>query len=109
MRIRLGLKGDFLRDFSFNVQVDLSPDSGSLYTGLTDAFFEWRAEKHFQARIGKQTLEYTYEGSISSNEILTTEHSLMTETVWKTPEYITGSTVSGKVGSFTCGSGIFGR
>ncbi len=107
-RIRLGLRGDFLREFSFNAQVDLSPDSGLLYSGLTDAFFEWYAYKPFRARIGKQMLEYTYEGSISSNEILTTERSLITETVWKTPEYITGSTASFETGSFVYGAGLFG-
>ncbi|HSR10600.1 MAG TPA: porin [Thermodesulfobacteriota bacterium] len=106
-RIRIGLRGDFLREFSFNTQVDLSPDSGPFYTGLTDAYVEWHPRNTFRARAGKQTLEYTYEGSVSSNEILTTERSLITENVWKTPEYVTGGTVSGDPGRFIYSAGVF--
>jgi phosphate-selective porin OprO/OprP len=105
-RVRIGVRGDFLREFSFDVQMDLSPDSGPTYAGLTDAFFEWRP-KSLRARFGKQMLEYTYEGSISSNEILTTERSLITETVWKTPEYMTGATVSGEAGPWSFAAGVF--
>ena len=105
-RIRIGLRGDFLRDYSFNLQMDLSPDSGSTYNGLTDAFLQWR-RTFLRVRLGKQPLEYTYEGSVSSNEILTVERSLITETVWKTPEYMTGGTLSGEAGPWVFAVGVF--
>ena len=86
--------------------MDLSPDSGSTYNGLTDAFLEWR-RTFLRVRLGKQPLEYTYEGSVSSNEILTVERSLITETVWKTPEYMTGGTLSGEAGPWVFAVGVF--
>ena len=106
-RIRVGLKGDFLQDFSFNVQVDLNPDVNPTYTGLTDAYVEWKPSKAFRLRVGKQAVEYTYEGSTSSNEILTIERSIITSTVWPSPEYITGAVASGSVGNWVYAVGGF--
>lgn len=106
-RIRVGLKGDFLQQFSFNVQVDLNPDVSPSYTGLTDAYVDWKPSKDFRLRVGKQPVEYTYEGSTSSNEILTIERSLITSTVWPSPEYITGVVASGAVGHWVYAVGGF--
>ncbi|WP_038172217.1 porin [Verrucomicrobium sp. BvORR106] len=106
-RIRIGLKGDFLKEFSFNVQVDLNPDVNPSYTGLTDAYVEWKPAKEFRLRVGKQPVEYTYEGGTSSNEILTIERSLITSTVWPSPEYITGVVASGTVGHWVYAVGGF--
>lgn len=106
-RIRTGLKGDFLQSLSFNVQVDLNPDVNPTCTGLTDAYVEWKPAKEFRLRVGKQPVEYTYEGGTSSNEILTIERSLITSTVWPSPEYITGVVGSGTVGRWVYAVGGF--
>ena len=106
-RIRIGLKGKFLKDWEFNSQVDLNTEGGELYNGLTDSFIAWKPSKAFNLTLGKHHVEYTQEGSTSSTKILTLERSLLVNQVWPSPEYITGASVSGQVEKFLYRAGVY--
>jgi phosphate-selective porin OprO/OprP len=96
-RLRFGFSGRFFRQFSFKLEVEFK-DTDPYYRSLTEAYVDWEPGEKFHLSVGKVMVRYTQEGSISSNEILTFERSLLVTQVWPVPEYLTGISVDGKLG-----------
>ena len=95
-RLRLGFSGHFARKFSFKMEADFK-DADFDDNSLTEAYIDWEPSEKFHLALGKLMVRYTQEGSVSSNEILTFERSLLVTQVWPVPEYLTGISVDGKL------------
>lgn len=46
-RLRLGFRGIFARQFSFRVEADFDTDADPWYTGLTEAYVDWKPTEEF--------------------------------------------------------------
>lgn len=106
-RIRAGIKGRYLQNFEFNFQADIRTAGSEHYGGLTDAYLRWKPSKTFTLSLGKEPLDFTYEGSISSNNISTFERSMLVNMLWPNPEYLTGASISGRLGRVFYKFGVY--
>jgi phosphate-selective porin OprO/OprP len=123
-RWRMGFKGDIFRNFNFRIEGDFSykidggNDLGSFYKRLTDCYVGWKSQSGFGLKIGKQSVAFTLDGHTSSNNLYTTERSVIGNNIWFPQEYMPGASVSGEhdrwrtfFGLFSAGSknGEFGN
>jgi hypothetical protein len=95
-RMRFGFKSRFARQFSCKLEIEFK-DTDPNYNSLTEAYVDWESNEKFHLAVGKVMVRYTQEGSVSSNEILTFERSLLVTQVWPVPEYLTGISLDGKL------------
>lgn len=99
-RARIGFKSKWFQSWKFdgmiNVDVDGMDDSGSdtLYKDLYDLMVTYAPSDAMNVSVGKTKVKFTREQEISSNNILTIERSLLSNTLF--PGELTGSWVSGK-------------
>ena len=107
-RMRVGGKLTFLRDFLLHVEVDLDPqDPRPLYSRLTDAALTWKPCEAFRLSAGKLSVEFGLDGATSSNELLTTERSNLSNNLWFPEQYIAGVNVAGKARGWQWSSGVY--
>ena len=114
-RLRLGVKATLFHNLDLHVEVDLDPQNpgGALhisdptYQRLTDAYVSWKFCDAAKLTVGKQSVKFTLDGGTSSNELITIDRNNLTNNVWFTTEYISGVSMSGKVGNWQYNTGIF--
>lgn len=114
-RLRLGAKATFFQKLDMHVEADLMPQNlgGALfaddptYQRLTDAYLAYRFSDAFKLTVGKQSVKFTLDGGTSSNELLTIDRNNLANNLWFTTEYISGVSLSGKIGAWQYNTGIF--
>ena len=114
-RLRLGIKATFFHKLDLHVETDLAPQNlgGALFTGdptyqrLTDAYVSWKFSDAAKLTIGKQSVKFTLDGGTSSNELITIDRNNVTNNLWFPTEYISGVSLSGKIGGWQYNTGIF--
>ena len=114
-RLRIGAKAAFFQNLILHVEADLNPQNlgGPLFVGdpvyqkLTDAYVSWKFCDAAKLTAGKQSTKFTLDGGTSSNELITIDRNALTNTLWFTNEYISGVTLSGKLGSWQYNTGLF--
>ena len=115
-RLRLGVKASlFHNKMDLHVETDLMPQNlgGALFVGdptyqrLTDAYLAWKFSDALKLTVGKQSVKFTLDGGTSSNELLTIDRSNLANNLWFPTEYVSGVSLSGKVGAFQYNTGIF--
>ena len=114
-RLRIGAKATFFKKLDLHVETDLAPQNlgGALFVGdptyqrLTDAYVSWKFSDAAKLTIGKQSVKYTLDGGTSSNELITIDRNNLTNNIWFTTEYISGVSLSGKLGAWQYNTGIF--
>lgn len=99
-RARIGFKSKWFQSWKFdgmiNVDVDGMDNSGSdtLYKDLYDLYVTYAPSDAFNISAGKTKVKFTREQETSSNNILTLERSLLSNTLF--PGELTGIWTSGK-------------
>jgi phosphate-selective porin OprO/OprP len=107
-RLRIGGRIQFLKDFTLHVEVDLNPQNPRpLYNRLTDAYLAWKPSEAFKLTLGKHSVKFTLDGATSSNELLTIDRSNIANNLWFPNEYISGVSISGKIGNWQYNTGFY--
>ena len=107
-RLRLGLKAKFFHNLDLHVETDLDPQfDNPWYSRLTDAYIAWKFCESAKITIGKHSAKFTLDGGTSSNELITIDRNNLSNNLWFTTEYISGVSLSGKVGGFQYNAGYF--
>lgn len=107
-RLRLGIKARFFHTLDLHVETDLNPQRPTpLYTRLTDAYLAWRFTEALKLTAGKHSVKFTLDGGSSSNELLTIDRNNLSNNLWYTTEYVSGASLSGKIGNWQYNTGIF--
>lgn len=100
-RVRAGAQLKFLEQFTLKAEVRFQPLNSPIYDGLTETTISWSPDPAFVLTVGKQLPRFTAEGSISSNDLLTVERSLLANTFWIGEDnFSTGVSISGKAGNW---------
>lgn len=107
-RTRLGLKGQFLRDWSFSVEADLNvgPSSG-VFNKLTDAYVRWSPDAANVWTLGRQGVRFTLDGSTSSLVLPTIDRSAISYNIGMIEESIPGVSFEGERGKWFSRAGVF--
>jgi phosphate-selective porin OprO/OprP len=107
-RTRLGLKGQFLRDWSFSVETDLNigPSTG-VFNKLTDAYVRWSPDAANVWTLGRQGVRFTLDGSTSSLVLPTIDRSAISYNIGMIEESIPGFTYEGDRGKWFYRAGVF--
>lgn len=110
-RWRMGFKGEVFQDFYFRIEGDFNDDPDDFYTRMTDFYIGWESPSGVVLKVGKQSAPFTLDGHTSSNNLFTTERSVIGNNVWFPEDYMPGISVSGGhdnwrsyVGAFSAGS-----
>jgi phosphate-selective porin OprO/OprP len=106
-RARLGVRARLFERLEAHLQADLDLEGGPFYSRLTDASLTWEFSAAAELAIGKQSVQFTLDGSTSSNELLTIDRSNVANNLWITAEYIPGINLSGRSGSWIYNAGVF--
>ncbi len=114
-RLRIGAKATFFHKLELHVETDLAPQNlgGALFVGdptyqrITDANVSWKFSDAAKLTIGKQSVKFTLDGGTSSNELLTIDRSNLANNLWFPTEYISGVSLSGKLGNWQYNTGFF--
>lgn len=107
-RLRAGIQAKFFHNLELHVEADFDPQfDNPWYSRLTDAYIAWKFCEAAKITIGKQSTKFTLDGGTSSNELLTLERNNLTNNLWFTNEYMSGVSLSGKVGGFQYTTGYY--
>ena len=107
-RLRLGLKAKLFHNLDLHVETDLDPQfDNPWYSRLTDAYVAWTFCEAAKITIGKHSAKFTLDGGTSSNELITIDRNNLSNNLWFSTEYISGVSLSGKVGGFQYNAGYF--
>ncbi len=107
-RWRMGFKAKLLQKLDVHFEADLNAqDPDPLYSRLTDAYIAWRFCDAAKLTIGKHSTKFTLDGSTSSNELLTIDRNNLSNNFWFPTEYISGASLSGKIGQWQYNTGYF--
>lgn len=114
-RLRIGAKATFFQKMDVHVEADFQPQNlgGVLfaadpaYQKLTDAYVSWKFSEAAKLTVGKQSVKFTLDGATSSNELITIDRNNIANNLWFPTEYISGVSLSGKVGGWQYNTGIF--
>ena len=114
-RLRIGAKATLFHKLDLHVEADFNPQNlnGALYVGdvgyqrLTYAYAAWRFSDAVKLTVGKQSVKFTLDGGTSSLELITVERSNLANNLWFPTEYVSGVSLSGKIGAWQYNTGIF--
>jgi len=107
-RWRMGFKAKLLQKLDVHVEADLdAQDPRPLYNRLTDAYLAWTFNDAFKLTVGKHSVKFTLDGATSSNELITIDRNNIANNFWFPTEYISGVSLSGKIGQFQYNTGLF--
>jgi len=106
-RWRMGFKGDIFQNFNFRIEGDFNDDPDDFYKRLTDCYIGLESPSGVVLKVGKQSAPFTLDGHTSSNNLYTTERSVIGNNVWFPEEYLPGVSVSGEHGNWRPFAGVF--
>ena len=114
-RLRIGAKATLFHKLDLHVEADFNPQNlnGALYVGdvgyqrLTYAYAAWRFSDAAKLMVGKQSVKFTLDGGTSSLELITVDRSNLAYNLWFPTEYVSGVSLSGKIGAWQYNTGIF--
>ncbi len=107
-RTRIGGKARFFHNLDLHVEVDLNlQNPRPAYSRLTDAYLAYKFCDAAKLTVGKQSVKFTLDGATSSNELITIDRSNLTNNLWFPTEYISGASLSGKIGQWQYNGGYF--
>lgn len=106
-RWRLGFKSKWFRQFKLDGQIDVSPNwDPEFYGKIYDLNLTWAPSEAFNIGVGKYKANFfSVEQATSSNNILTFERALLSNTLF-TGE-LTGTKINGKINNFIYGIGVY--
>jgi phosphate-selective porin OprO/OprP len=93
-RLRLGFKGDIYQSFDFRIEADLNDDPDDFYKRFTDFYLRWNSTDGVKLKVGKQSAGFTLDGHTSSNNLFTTERSILGYNVWFPLDYMPGISIA---------------
>jgi phosphate-selective porin OprO/OprP len=108
-RLRGGFKATLFEDFTMHVEADLKLEEDPVYNRLTDAYIGWSYSDALKFKLGKQRMEFTLDGSISSKKLLTIDRNNLSNNLWFSYEYLPGLSVGGKHDNWHYKTGVFSR
>ena len=107
-RSRLGLKGQFLDDFTFAAEADFNlGHPHPLYNKLSLATVAWAPDPSFILTIGRQPSRFTLDGSMSSLVLPTIDRSVVSYNIGLLDDAVPGINVEGDVGLWTYRAGLY--
>ncbi|NBV53773.1 MAG: hypothetical protein EBR83_09715, partial [Verrucomicrobia bacterium] len=100
-RSRLGLKGQFLRDWYFSTEFDFNLGAPHpLFNKVTDAYVKWSPGPEAAWTVGRQGVRFTLDGSTSSLVLPTIDRSAISNNIGMIEESIPGLTFEGDRGKW---------
>lgn len=107
-RTRLGLKGQFLRDWFFSTEFDfnIGPQLPT-FNKVTDAYLRWSPNAESSWTIGRQGVRFTLDGSTSSLVLPTIDRSAISYNIGMIEESIPGLSYEGDRGKWFYRAGVF--
>jgi len=107
-RSRLGLKGQFLRDWYFSTEFDFNVGSPHpIFNKVTDAYVKWSPGPETAWTIGRQGVRFTLDGSTSSLVLPTIDRSFISYNIGLIEESIPGISFEGDRGKWFYRTGVF--
>ncbi len=107
-RTRFGAKARFLHNLDLHVEMDFNlQNPRPAYSRLTDAYLAYKFCDAAKLTVGKQSVKFTLDGATSSNELITIDRSNLSNNLWFPTEYISGVSLSGKIGQWQYNGGYF--
>jgi phosphate-selective porin OprO/OprP len=106
-RTRIGLKSKVFQTITLHAEVDLNLEGDEVYSKLTDSYVQWSPDKRFNFTVGKQSVKFTLDGSISSTSLITIDRSNIANNFWFPDEYVPGVRFSGDIGKWSYNAGYF--
>lgn len=107
-RHRMGVKVQFLRNFTFHSEAEYDPQDGEpVYQRLTDTYFAWSPSDALELTVGKHGVGFTMDGQTSSKELITIDRSNLTNNIWFTQEYIPGVRAAGETEKLVYNFGVY--
>jgi phosphate-selective porin OprO/OprP len=103
----MGFKGDVFGKWSFRLEGDFSTSGDEFFNRTTDTWISYRTSNGLEFILGKQSAAFTLDGHTSSNNLQTTERSILGNNVWFPGEYFTGAAVKTAGPSWTTVFGVF--
>lgn len=107
-RLRAGFRAKLFHHLEARAEVDFQPQNPDpLYSRLTDAYLAWEFSKAATLIVGKQSADFTLDGSTSSSELITIDRSNLSNNLWFTEQYIPGVSLRGNLGQWVYNLGYF--
>ena len=96
-----------LSNWSFRLEGDFNTSGDDFFKRTTDSWVSYRTSTGLEWVVGKQSAAFTLDGHTSSNNLYTTERSILGNNVWFPGEYFTGVAIEKTVQGWTTFLGIF--
>jgi phosphate-selective porin OprO/OprP len=107
-RLRAGAVIQAFHHLTAKVEVDFQPQTPDpFYSRLTDAYLAWEFSKAATVIVGKQSANFTLDGSTSSTQLLTIDRNNLSNNLWFTDQYIPGVSLRGTPGQWVYNVGFF--
>ena len=107
-RSRIGLKGQFLREWYFSAEFDFNlGDPHPLFNKVTDAYVKWSPGPEAAWTVGRQGVRFTLDGSTSSLVLPTIDRSAISNNIGMIEESIPGISFEGDRGKWFYRAGVF--
>jgi phosphate-selective porin OprO/OprP len=107
-RSRVGLKGQFLQDWSFSTEFDFNLGAPHpLFNKVTDGYIRWSPGPETAWTLGRQGVRFTLDGSTSSLVLPTIDRSAISNNIGMIEESIPGLTFEGDRGKWFYRAGVF--
>ena len=107
-RSRIGLKGQFLKEWYFSAEFDFNlGDPHPLFNKVTDAYVKWSPGPEAAWTVGRQGVRFTLDGSTSSLVLPTIDRSAISNNIGMIEESIPGISFEGDRGKWFYRTGVF--
>lgn len=107
-RSRIGLKGQFLREWYFSAEFDFNLGAPNpLFNKVTDANVKWSPGPEAAWTVGRQGVRFTLDGSTSSLVLPTIDRSAISNNIGMVEESIPGISFEGDRGKWFYRAGVF--
>lgn len=108
-RLRAGIKASLFQNFTLAYEADFQPEEDPIYQRTTDAYIGYKYSDAFGVKVGKQSVNFTLDGSTSSKELLTIDRNNLSNNTWFSYEYMPGVSLGGKAGHWVYEAGLFSQ
>ncbi len=107
-RSRVGLKGQFLQDWYFSLELDFNLGAPHpLFNKVTDAYVRWAPDAERNWTLGRQGVRFTLDGSTSSLVLPTIDRSAISNNIGMIEESVPGLSFEGDRGKWFYRAGLF--